>query len=152
MKPRYWTCSRLLIDLCSCVPSLPLLVDAARMQFLGGVWSLLYSNSPALGRGPNQDPMGLAGRKGPEAVEPGWAGPVAGLATQESRSRAGLLEASPLGLHQAQTLPVLSFPTAESSFALANANWAAPCFVVHAARQLVCFCLFTSPGPFHNTL
>jgi hypothetical protein len=25
-------------------------------------------------------------------------------------------------------------------------------FVVCVARQLACFCLFTSPGPFHNTL
>lgn len=68
--------------------------------------------SPPLGRGPNWDPMGLAGCEAPEAVEPGWAGPP-----RRAQSRAGLLEAGPLGLYQTQTLLVLSPSTAESSFA-----------------------------------
>ena len=127
-----WAHSAALIDLYSCGPPLPWPGGYTRAE------PLAVDTVPPSSQLPS--PVGLAGCKAPPTPR-----------EQELPVGSG---AGPLGSRppSGSNPPCSFFPTAENSPAPANANWAGACLVVHAARQLACFCLFTSPGPFHNTL
>ena len=108
---------------------------------------------PSIEERPHPDSVGLAECKAPRL----WtqAGQAHGRPCHP-KSRSGL-EGVLLGCWEQAPWVVVRLqpsglpPPLQTAVLPANASRAAACFVVCAARQPACFCLFASPGPFHNT-
>ena len=130
-----WAHSVPLTDLCSLSPPPPQPGGLTRAE-LSAVGTVSSSSQVP-------SPVGLAGCKAPEAkgrpCHPWEQEPPVGSGQSRWEQGPWVL------IRLESSLSFLS--TAES-----QCQWSLACFVVGAARQPACFCLFTSPGPFHNIL